>query len=150
MFASAQICWIPGHIKDLYGDDPLRVQEHLSLHPALRECTPRLSQPLGKVEWSSPGLGLGLEVEWLSGSPPLMLHDKRSLDDLGVVSYKAADDFVVTPAIGSMSTGLHPFLALWAVLLGLFVPRPVRTSCLVQDDRHRHVRRGQCRREPPR
>ena len=48
-----------------------------------------------------------------------MLHDKRTLDDLGVVSYKAADDFVVTPAIGSMSAGLHPFLALWAVLLGL-------------------------------
>jgi hypothetical protein len=37
--------------------------------------------------------------------------------ELGVVSYKTADDFVVTPAIGSMSTGLHPFLALWAVLL---------------------------------
>ena len=118
-FSGAQICWIPGRVKDLYGDDPARVQEHLSLYPALRECTLRLSQPLGRVEWSSPGLGLGLEVQWLSGSPPLMLHDKRSLDDLGVVSYKAADDFVVTPAIGSMSAGLHPFLALWAVLLGL-------------------------------
>ena len=35
------------------------------------------------------------------------------------MSYKAADDFVITPAIGSMSAGLHPFLALWAVLLGL-------------------------------
>jgi hypothetical protein len=35
------------------------------------------------------------------------------------VSYKSADDLLVTPAIGSMSTGLHPFLALWAVLLGL-------------------------------
>jgi hypothetical protein len=85
----------------------------------LRECTLRLSQPLGKVQWSSLDLGLCLDVQWRSGSPPLMLHDKRSLDDLGVVSYKAADDFVVTPAIGSMPAGLHPFLALWAVLLGL-------------------------------
>ena len=41
-----------------------------------------------------------------------MLRDKQTLDDLGVASYKAADDFVVTPAIGSMSIGLHPFLAL--------------------------------------
>jgi hypothetical protein len=35
------------------------------------------------------------------------------------VSYKSADDLLVTPAIGSMSTGLHPFLALWAALLEL-------------------------------
>jgi hypothetical protein len=117
-FSGAQICWIPGRVKDLY-DDPARVQEHLSLYPALRDCTLQLSEPLGKVQWSSPGLGLCLDVQWRSGSPPLMLHDKRSLDDLGVVSYKAADDFVVTPAIGSMQAGLHPFLALWAVLLGL-------------------------------
>jgi hypothetical protein len=118
-FSDAKVCWIPGRVKDLYGDDPTQVQEHLHHYPALRECTLRLSQPLGRVEWSSPGLGLGLDVQWLSGSPPLRLHDKRTLDDLGVASYKAADDFVVTPAIGSMSAGLHPLLALWAVLLGL-------------------------------
>lgn len=119
VFSGAQICWIPARVKDLYGDDPVRIQEHLRRYPALRECILRLSRPLGKAEWSSPGLGLGLEVQWATGSPPLMLHDNRTLDDLGVVSYKAADDFVITPAIGSMSTGLHPFLALWAVLLGL-------------------------------
>ena len=119
VFSDAQICWIPSRVKDLYGDDPARVQEHLNLYPALRECTLRLSQPKGKVEWSSPGLGLRVDVQWLSGAPPLMLHDKRTLDDLGIASYKAADDFVITPAIGSMSSGLHPFLALWSVLLGL-------------------------------
>jgi hypothetical protein len=43
----------------------------------------------------------------------------RTISDLRAVSYRSADDFVITPAIGSMSTGLHPMLALWAVLLGL-------------------------------
>jgi hypothetical protein len=119
MFSQAQICWIPDRVKDLCGNDPERVQEHLGRYPALKECTVRLSQPMGRLEWSSVGLGLRLDVQWLTGSPPLMLHDNKTLDELGVVSYKDADDFVVTPAIGSMSTGLHPFLALWAVLLGL-------------------------------
>ena len=36
-----------------------------------------------------------------------------------VLAPKSADDFMITPAIGSMSTGLHPFLALWTVLLAL-------------------------------
>jgi hypothetical protein len=119
VFSGAEIDWIPGRVKDLYGDDPARIKEHLDRYPALRECTLRLSQPMGRLEWTSPGLGLGLEVQWLSGTPPLMLSDDRTLDDLGIVSYKSADDLLVTPAIGSMSTGLHPFLALWAVLLGL-------------------------------
>jgi hypothetical protein len=119
-FSGANICWIPAAVKDLSGDDPVRVQEHLSRYPALRECTMRLSQPAGRVEWSSPGLfGVGVGVQWLTGSPPHLLPAKRTLDDLGVISYKAADNYVITPAIGSMSTGLHPFLALWAVLLGL-------------------------------
>jgi len=43
----------------------------------------------------------------------------KTTSDLGVLSYRSADDLVITPAIGSMSTGLHPMLALWAVLLGL-------------------------------
>lgn len=62
---------------------------------------------------------MGLSVEWRSGTPPLMLPDNKTLGDLGVACYRSADDCVVTPAIGSMMTGLHPFLALWAVLLAL-------------------------------
>ena len=106
-----------------------------------------------EVEWSSPGLGLRLQVQWLSGSPPLMLHDKQTLDDLGVASYKAADDFVVTPTIGSMSTGLHPFLALWSVLLGLSSLaryEPAAWSKRIDIDKSTESHRGQCRRESPR
>jgi DNA-binding NarL/FixJ family response regulator len=53
------------------------------------------------------------------GQWPLMLSDNKTLNDLGVASYRSADDLWVTPAIGSMSTGLHPILALWGVLLAL-------------------------------
>jgi len=56
VFTGAQIGWIPGRVKDLYGDDPARVQEHLILYPALKECTLRLSQG-GVVEprpWAVP------------------------------------------------------------------------------------------------
>jgi hypothetical protein len=120
VFSGATIAWIPAGVKDLYGDDPARVQEHLSRYPALRECTLRLPQPAGRAEWSSPSpFGLSLDVQWVTGSPPQLLHARRTLDDLGVMTCKAADDYVITPAIGSMSAGLHPFLALWAVLLGL-------------------------------
>jgi len=62
---------------------------------------------------------MGLSVEWRSGTPPLVLAASKTLDDLGVACYRSADDCLVTPAIGSMAVGLHPFLALWAVLLAL-------------------------------
>jgi hypothetical protein len=62
---------------------------------------------------------MGLSIEWRRGSPPLMLPDNKTLSDLGVACYRSDNDPVVTPAIGSMATGLHPFLALWAVLLAL-------------------------------
>jgi hypothetical protein len=48
-----------------------------------------------------------LNVEWRSGSPPSMLADNKTLSDLGVACYRSADDSFVTPAIGSMATGLH-------------------------------------------
>lgn len=74
---------------------------------------------MGGLAWRSAGPGMGLSVEWRSGSPPLMVFDNKTLSDLGVACYRSADDSVVTSAIGSMATGLHPFLALWAVLLAL-------------------------------
>jgi hypothetical protein len=43
----------------------------------------------------------------------------KTMSDLGILSYRSADDLVITPPIGSMSTGLHTMLALWAVLLRL-------------------------------
>jgi hypothetical protein len=79
-----------------------------------------VSQPMGGLDWRRrAGPGMGLSVEWRSGSPPLMLFDTKTLSDLGVACYRSADESVVTPAIGSMATDLHPFLALWAVQLAL-------------------------------
>ncbi|MET9241202.1 hypothetical protein [Nonomuraea sp. NPDC003709] len=118
-FSQAEVSWIPRQVKDLYGKDRVRVKEHLDRYPALKDSVPRVSQPMGELDWASAGPGLTLGVEWRSGSPPLTLFDNKTLNELGVACYRSADDCVVTPAIGSMSTGLHPFLALWAVLLAL-------------------------------
>jgi hypothetical protein len=119
IFSQAEIHWIPRRVKDLYGEDPARVKEHFNHYPALREARLRPSAPMERLEWTSVGPGLGLRVEWREASTGLMLSDRKTVNDLGIASYKAADDFVITPAIGSMTTGLHPILALWAVLLAL-------------------------------
>ena len=79
-----------------------------------------------------------MEVEWRSGSPGLERLDRKTLDDLGVARYRSDDDFVITPAMGSMSTGLHPFLAWWAVLLALSSLaryEPARWSRMIDTDR---------------
>ncbi|OLZ45568.1 hypothetical protein BS330_39000 [Amycolatopsis keratiniphila subsp. nogabecina] len=118
-FAHAEVNWLPRRVHDLFGQDPVRVKEHLDRYPALRDSVLHVSQPMGGLGWRNAGPGMGLSVEWRSGSPPLMLADNKTFSDLGVACYRSADDSLVTPAIGSMATGLHPFLALWAVLLAL-------------------------------
>lgn len=122
-FVGAEVKGIPRRVLDLYGQDRVRIKEHLDHYPALRGCMLRVplrvSQPMGGRDWGCRGPGMGLSVEWRSASPPLMLLGPKTLSDLGVACYRSDDDSVVTPAIGSMATGLHPFLALWAVLLAL-------------------------------
>ncbi len=120
-FSQAEICWIPKRVRDLYGEDHLQVKEYLDGYPSLRGGMLRLEQPMKKLRWSEVGPGLRLDLEWrrASGSPPLMLADNKTTVELGVACYRAVDDYLVTPKIGSMSSGLHPFLALWAVLLAL-------------------------------
>jgi hypothetical protein len=117
-FSGAKVNWIPPRVKDLYCKDRPRVKQHLDRYPALRDSVPRVSQPMGGLGWAKAGPGLTYSIEWRDDSP-LMLFEPKTLSELGITCYKSADDFVVTPAIGSMSTGLHPFLALWAVLLAL-------------------------------
>jgi hypothetical protein len=58
VFSQAEINWIPRRVKDLYGEDPERGKEHLNRYPALRESTPQVSQPMGRLEWASAGPGL--------------------------------------------------------------------------------------------
>jgi hypothetical protein len=119
VFSQAEIAWIPRRIRDLYGEDSDHVKEHLNRYPSLRHCVLPPVRPAGRLGWEAAGPGLTLTVEWRSGDPPLRLSDHKKVTDLGVFSYRAHDDVVVTPAIGSMAEGLHPMLALWAVLLAL-------------------------------
>jgi hypothetical protein len=118
-FTEAAIDWLPRRVYDLYNQDIVRVKEHLDLYPALRGSVLRGSLHAGRLNWRFEGPGAGLDVEWLDGTPPLALAAAKTLDDLSVARYRAASDSLVTPAIGSMTSGLHPFLALWAVLLAL-------------------------------
>jgi hypothetical protein len=118
VFASAMIDWIPRQVHDQFGQDRTRVKDYLDNYPALRGSALRKSQPLGGLAWRSGELGMGLNLEWRDGTP-LALADTQTLEDLGVAHYRSAEDTFVTPAIGSMAAGLHPFLALWAVLLAL-------------------------------
>jgi hypothetical protein len=123
--SQAQITRIPHRVRDLYGDDPAQVKTHLDHYPALRDSTLRVSAPNLQVKWGDANPLLYLLVEWrdrleLSDeAPPVMIAAKKTANDLGLASCKSADDLVITPAIGSMSTGLHPTLALWVVLLAL-------------------------------
>ena len=89
----------------------MRVKEHFDHYPAFRGSALRVSRPMGGLDSRSEKRGMGLGLEWRSGTQALMLADTKSLDDLGVARYRSADDAIVTPAIGSMVTGLHPFLA---------------------------------------
>jgi len=138
-FSAAQVSWIARRVRDLYGDDGARVKAHLDHYPALRSSLLRESGPPDRgLGWSSVGPGLTLEIEWRSGPPGPGRLDRKTLDDLGVARYRSDDDFVITPAIGSMSTGLHPFLALWAVLLALSSLaryEPARWSKMIDIDR---------------
>ncbi|WP_433535057.1 YaaC family protein [Micromonospora sp. CA-249363] len=121
VFSQAEVYWIPKQVRDLYGEDHLQVKHYLNSYPSLADCTIRLEQPMKKLRWSEAGPGLRLDVEWRRnmGSPPLMLADNKTTVDLGIAKYRAADDCFITPRVGSMSSGLHPFLALWASLLAL-------------------------------
>lgn len=138
-FSRAEVSWIPYHVRDLYDVDRVRVKEHLDRYPALKYSVLQVSNPTGDLQWAEKGgPGLALGVEWRGGSPPLMLYDHKTFGDLGVACYRSDDDCVVTPAIGSMSTGLHPFLALWAVLLALSSParyEPAAWSKMIDIDR---------------
>lgn len=82
---------------------------------------------------------MGMAVEWTNGDPPpLQGHYYKTLDAVGVARYRSAGDLIVTPAIGSMTEGLHPFLALWAVSLALSSLaryEPVAWSKMIDIDR---------------
>jgi hypothetical protein len=119
VFSEAEIAWIPRRVHHLYMADPVGLKEHLNRYPALRGCELKLKQ-LGpnRIGWQAAGPGLTVRVRWRSGDPPLP-DDSNTLSDLGVFSYRTVEDLMITPAVGSMSTGLHPILGLWAVLLAL-------------------------------
>lgn len=118
-FAQAEIHWIPPRVRELYGQDQAKVTAHSERYPSLRGSLLQNVQPLGGFHWRSVGPGMSLRLEWRDGTPPLMLPEYKTMGELGVARYRSQKDYLVTPAIGSMSTGLHPLLALWSVLLSL-------------------------------
>jgi hypothetical protein len=83
-FARAEVNWIPRQVRDLYGQDRVGVKEHLDRYPALRGSMLQVSQPMSGLDWRSAGPGMGLSVEWRSGSSPLRVFDNKTLSDLVV------------------------------------------------------------------
>lgn len=119
-FAQAEVTWIPRKVRELHGHDLAQIKDYLYHYPALRGSRPKSSKAAGGLEWHDVrDHGVGLIVEWRSDPEPIVVADHKTIDELGVARYRSDEDPIVTPAIGSMATGLHPFLALWAVLLAL-------------------------------
>lgn len=118
-FSQAEISWVPPWLKEQHGNDPVRVKRYLDRYPALVDSELMLPQPPGSLKWRLAGHGFTLEVRWRTGETPLRVSKSRTLADLGIMAYRSADDLVVTPSLGTMASGLHPFLALWSTLLAL-------------------------------
>lgn len=81
-FTHAEVKWIPRQVHDLYGQDRVRLTEYLDRYPALRGSMLRASRPMGGPDWHSTGPGMGLSIDWRSGSPPMMLADNKTFSDL--------------------------------------------------------------------
>lgn len=56
-FARAEVNWIPRQVRDLYGQDRVRVKEHLDRHPPLRGSMPQVRSPW--VDWPGAVRDLG-------------------------------------------------------------------------------------------
>lgn len=112
LFAQAGIAWIPPCVEERLGGDSARVKEHFNRYPSLQGCEfATLPPPSNGVAWQGSGKLLELRAYWRTG--------QATVSELGVFCYRSDEDFVITPPVGSMSAGLHPILALWAVLLAL-------------------------------
>ncbi|MBT8227941.1 MAG: hypothetical protein HKP61_01005 [Dactylosporangium sp.] len=112
----ATLVWIPHRVRDLHGDDHAQLKQHFSHYPSLSGLG--FPVPPGNgVAWSEGmGPGLGLHVVFGDAATPT---DTRSLAERKATLYRSENYWVVTPAIGSMTTALHPVLAWWGVLLAL-------------------------------
>ena len=123
-FAKADLRAIPLHWKKALGDDQAKTLERVHAYPALREARLGSFPPMHRFEWRSDQDGLKIGLEWreprqLGEGGSALFPDNRTIRDLGIIPYRGANDLFVTPAVGSMGSGLHPLLALWATLLAL-------------------------------
>ncbi|MEV6600076.1 YaaC family protein [Actinoplanes sp. NPDC051346] len=119
-FSQAELHWIPTQVRERYGHDRTRVGDFLKQYPALHNCEiTRHGITAERVKWIEHPLGLSLDVEWRSNDSPVRVFESQSTRNLGLVPYCGPDDWYVTPPLGQMRQGLHPFLALWATLLAL-------------------------------
>ncbi len=120
-FSSARLTGIPRQVLSICADSMKDARLHSAHYPALRECEPVLSGTFrDKPQWRRLQDGsLSIEVHWREGDAPLRFRRSVAAASLGVLTYRSGRGFMVTPAVGTMPVGLHPILALWAVLLAL-------------------------------
>lgn len=117
-FGLAEVHSIPRHVKERCGGNREQVIAYLQHYPSLRDARIPSSPIFREVSWEEAGPGFGLKLEWRDSSE-FRLPEHKTLSDLHACSYRSDDDIFVTPALASMTEGLHPMLALWAVLFGL-------------------------------
>jgi hypothetical protein len=111
-FREARAAWILPRVEQVHGSDLVSLKTHFDCYPALRNARWELDEE-GNVRWGRSDLVLSLRFYW--DDRPGM----HTMSDLGVVQYRGRDDYLISPAMPGMTSGLHPVLAWWAVLLAL-------------------------------
>jgi hypothetical protein len=114
---SATVYWLRKPAVEAHGQDVASFQQFLAGYPSLRAATAQLD-PYGKPLIQDVDGVFRVLLEWDERrlATPLLTDDPRSVE---AMTYDGSDDWVVTPAVGSMTSPLHPMLAWWAVLLAL-------------------------------
>ena len=144
VFSHAELGWIPARVKELYGDDSARVGEYLDHYPSLKGSSLRDSQPSGRVQWVGQGVGLRLKIRWtddigIGDSQSVKMAARKTVTDLGVFTYRAADDLLVTPSIGSMTFRPASSFGTVGRAASAGIAGPVRARSMVKNDRHRPI-----------
>ncbi|MFL6117528.1 MAG: YaaC family protein [Catenulispora sp.] len=111
-FREARAAWILPGVEQVHGSDLPSLKAHFDRYPALRNARWELNDD-GSVCWDRSDLVSSLRFYW-DGQPGM-----RTMSDLGVVQYRGRNDYLISPAMPGMASGLHPLLAWWAVLLAL-------------------------------
>ncbi|WP_374238161.1 YaaC family protein [Actinoplanes sp. DH11] len=111
-FCEARAAWILPDVEKSYGSDAAGLKAHFDRYPALRNTRWETGGD-GKARWDRSDLVSSLRFYWDDR------NGLQTMSGLGVVQYSGRDDYLITPSMPGMTSGLHPVLAWWAVLLAL-------------------------------